>query len=281
MDSLTESEVNMGASGPGALQNDGLPVFTAEDRPRAIVDGAGRWLAAVFGPPFRWSASKRSLHGADGHRSVDIHLQGSRHSRAGESTVVSIWVYVDDEKLAEWRRQHPDLCHHDNARLFAASLADLAPGTAMVEIYGRLHEVVSGIIPFADVPELLREEVLPVLSLFGSPADVVQDLPNRWWTGPINLVEWSVSRGEYAIARQVIVRYLTLHPSAVPLFQAGLKDIDGGLRRQLWSESVALGRSAAILGLFTPDDPIPVAPPPAPRRTFMQRLRARRGYIGE
>jgi hypothetical protein len=221
-------------------------------------------------------AKPRVVRRQVGELTVGFRLQGSSNSRTGELTVAYVTVTVDDERLGQWRRDHPRLSHRDDAQLFASMLVNLAPHASIIELYGRLHEVAPGVVLLADVPDLLRDEVLSVLPAFDSPDEALRTLPDRWLHEANSLVEWAVSRGAMDVAKRLILRYLTLHPMRVENFEQGLMSGGAEVREAVWMPDTALGRSAVALGLFAADERVPIAPSRPRRRTLMQRLRGDR-----
>lgn len=253
-----------------------VPVFSADDQPSAIVDGAGRWLAARLGPEFRWSTRDRVVRGEHAGFVVGFGLRGSSLNRAGGSTVVNVTVTVEDAGLGRWRRDHRSLCHRDHARLLASLLVNLVPAAVMVELYGPLRTHARQIMSLSDLPDALGVGVLDVVACLQRPADALRGLPDAWCAEPTGWVEWAVSRGDLDVAKRFVVRYLTLFPQRVPAFDHGRTTAGTGGITTPWDPDTALGRSAVALGLFTADEPVPVAAPPPRRRSLMQRLRGDR-----
>jgi len=247
------------------------PVFSDSDRPAAIINSAGRWLADQLGSPYQWLPRPRVVQAVSGSLTVDLLLQGSSNNRAGGSTTVRVQLIVEDEGLRAWQEQHPGLCHRADGRLIAISLVNLVPSAVAVELYGPLRRVEPRILSLSDLAEVLCAQVLPVLSCLDSPAQAVRGLPDRWWLEANGLVEWALSRGDRAGARQMVKRYLTRYPGRVPAFRQGLAAPDLPIG-PLYEPDTALGRLAATAGLVDPSEELP-ATAPARRRTLLQRLR--------
>jgi hypothetical protein len=58
------------------------PVFGEQDKPAAIVDAYGRWLADTLHG--RWWKAERVVRMECGEQTVGVRLQGSRYNRAGD-----------------------------------------------------------------------------------------------------------------------------------------------------------------------------------------------------
>lgn len=195
------------------------PRFTAQDRPRDILDAAGRWLAAELGDGFQWVPSAHALKLPVGGTSCELVLQPSHWNYTGVLTHASIRVMVRDKALARWRRRQGRS---------QAKIADVVWRCEMINIDRDLHEVelfgdvagqTSSDVRFLTLPELLegiRIKILPKFLLFESPARVAKELPDTWLIAMGSTVEWAISRGDNDSADAISARVRVLAGKAPP-----------------------------------------------------------------
>jgi hypothetical protein len=186
------------------------PKFTAEDRPRYIVDAAGQWLAAELGGGFRWVASSRALKvQVSSTATAEVVLRPSHWNYTGVLTVASIRVTVRDRALAAWRRsrgrRHSGFITETSPDvMWSWDLINLYRDLYNVELFGDVAANSRSGVRYLTLPELLegiRTRILPKLLTFESPARAANELPDFWLAEPEPLVEWARSLSDEDSAR--------------------------------------------------------------------------------
>lgn len=210
---------------PPCLSLAAPPVFTTTDKPRDILNAAGRWLALELGGGFRWVPSARTLKMeiAPG-RTGEVQLRPSHWNYTGLLTHALIQVTVRDQKLARWRRQRG----RNFSGLIVAQSPDAVWGMQMinidrdlrdVELFGDVAAVTGSSNRYLTLPELLvavQTRILPKLLMFESPARAARDLPDIWLAEPDQMVEWANSLGDEESARLIATRAERLKRTAPP-----------------------------------------------------------------
>jgi hypothetical protein len=185
------------------------PQFGVADRPRDILDGAGRWLAAQLG--WRWVKSRSTAEFKDGPLVLQLVLQSSKWSRAGVATWISTRVTVLDDDLPVWRAGHPEStafpCPPWQPRRFVYNslLINIEPDLEEVECSG-LRPGALGLDQFWVA---FGERIVPILRLFRSPDLAANRLPDQW----LRMVggetaEWAIAHSDPGAAALLIRRHM-------------------------------------------------------------------------
>ena len=249
------------------------PVFGVDDKPAAMVDEYGRWLAGALGNGFVWRKADRAVSAERGPQTHALRLMGSHHNRAGDGTHVNVVVSVRDARLDRWRAANPGLAHRRDDLLFSSHLINLVGAGSDVELFGRLRELGEGFLAPAELVPVLRDRVLPPLASLSEPHVAAQDFPTSWIIDPVSLVEWAVALDARAAARTLVVRYLEQRPQVVPDVEGGRQAVERGEPAgEVEHPSHVLGRALAELAVFEADEPLPVAAPGSSSPSLLRRL---------
>jgi len=248
---------------------DGFPVFSAADKPAAIVDRYGVWLAGALGEGFNWRGRDRTAWVRRGEQVLGVRLQGSGYNRAGDGTHVDVVLSMEDDRLGLWRTEHPELASRPDSVLWGSHLINLVEsGPDSVELFGRLHD--SSLRP-ADLVPVLEDEVFPQLALLRDPQTAAEAFPPRWFIEPAYFVEWAAAVGRPAAARQFATRLLMEQPELLPSVEEGRAAVERSEPAgEIHHSGVSFGRSLAALGIFRDDESLV---PPVSQRGVISRLR--------
>ena len=185
------------------------PQFGVTDRPRDIVDGAGRWLAERLG--WRWVKSRGDVELRDGPQVLRLGLQPSKWNRTGAATWASARVTVLDDELPSWRGAHlegtlfPAPARPPRRFVYSSLLINIEPGLATVECSGLLQSPLG----LSDFAAAFTRRILPVLRLFRSPGVAARRLPDPWLAmAGCETVEWALARNDPDAAGLLIRRHL-------------------------------------------------------------------------
>jgi hypothetical protein len=188
------------------------PRFTADDRPADILNGIGRWLAAELG--WQWVKSRRTAEARNGPLVLRLILQSSTWSRAGVATWVSARVSVLDDDLRAWRLARPDETVFPASRVlpFACNtmLLSVEPELQTLECSG-LPQPLSAprAMTTSEFAARFREQVLPVLGLFGSSRLLAAEMPDSWLvTVDSGTIEQALARHDRESAAALLGRYM-------------------------------------------------------------------------
>jgi hypothetical protein len=195
------------------------PRFTAQDRPRDILDAAGRWLAAELGDGFKWVPSARALKLPVGGASCELLLQPSHWNYTGVLTHASIRVVVRDKALATWRRRQGHNQTKSDQVVWSSEMINIDRDLHEVELFGDVARQTPTDIRFLTLPKLLegiRTKILPKVLLFESPARVAKELPDAWFIAMGPTVEWAISRGDRDSANAISARVSMLEGNVPP-----------------------------------------------------------------
>jgi hypothetical protein len=195
------------------------PRFTARDRPRDILDAAGRWLAAELGDGFKWVPSAHALKMSVRGTSCELILQPSHWNYTGVLTHASIRVKVRDNALATWRRRQSRNQTKIADVVWSCEMINIDRDFHEVELFGDVARQTSTDLHFLTLPELLegiRTKILPKVLLFESPARVAKELPDTWFIAMGPTVEWAISRGDKVSADAISARVLMLEGKVPP-----------------------------------------------------------------
>ena len=236
------------------------PAFTAEDKPKSIVAGAGAWLAREMGDGFTFKRSRQELARLVGGRTEAIVLQSSTWSRGGEGTWVAARVIVTDQHVRDWLNDAAnELKGLFSSSGFVFNTLLINIGIHDIELYGPFRKQEPGTwLSLTEFVEVLRTQVLPhVVLLRESPSIAAEKLPSRWiWASVESLFCWSVAQGDRNGARLFLSRYL----EATPMYR---RNFDRGRQLAVLEEApprgnslVALGWSAVRSGMLLADEPI-------------------------
>lgn len=252
------------------------PVFAADDRPADIVRRYGEWLAGALGEGREYDARERAVRWRRGEQTLWVHLQGSRHNRAGEGTAAAVALAVDDERLGRWRSASPELASRPGRWLWGSLLINLTgSGRSEVELYGRLDGM-SYLRPDELVP-LLQDEAFPQLALLQDPQAAADAFPVQWIIEPTPFLEWALALGQPAAAKQLAVRFAEGHPLWLPAVdEARAAFARGEPRGDVHFSPTEFGRALAALGVLAAGEPL-LANPPKSKRGLIRRLRGRDG----
>ena len=200
---------------------------------------------------FSWVSSRHSLerHGA-GRREV-ITLEKSKWNRSGhliQFIVARLTVF--DDRLAAWRRANPELTvrrpESVEAIVCASSFLDISSEYVVVltrpeERWARLERCATH----------LRNTALAWFAGSADPEQLPQTAPDALltaWGFAQDLIEFLVSSGHHAQARELWKRVLERNPAHQQTFTAG-QDMARAGDRPRWHTPQALGWSASVLRL--------------------------------
>ncbi len=255
------------------------PAFTAQDRPKAILDRSGVWLADSLPSGFRFVKSRQALERNAAPQLHRLTLQSSTRSRAGIATWVSPRLTVLDDRLEDWRQQHPTASvssHPDRAlpAVFNSLFANILHTWSSVELSG-LPQASQGpsSVSLTDLFDCLTEHVLPALEHFGEPATLAVALPPSWWSMvEPGTIEWALACGDRTAAASLLrghmerpLRGQQKAADRLSAFSAGWEhhrrgDDTGGLRLA----NAQLGWLSAAHDLIDPDELQPATHPDPP-----------------
>jgi len=228
----------------------------APEKPRHVVTAAGRWLGDELAPSgFRWLRGSSRLERRASTLVQQIHIQPSRHNRAGLLVKVGTMLNVRDPDLLGWRRQHPDLVVHPANDFVCGHLLGYASGRANGRFYG---DATDGDIDLTDPSQrvsrlaafaaMLREAVLPWFDEASDPDLIVTSRAGDHTNSPVALVEWLASRNRTDLIDPYARRYLARHPWADGAYRAGAAAAGQHLPPPLTGNfAAALGWSATTL----------------------------------
>jgi hypothetical protein len=201
------------------------PKFTHQDKPREIVNAAGKWLAAELGSGFRWVPSSRTLKAqvAPG-RTIEVMFRPSHWNYSGVLTVAGIRLTVRDRSLAKWRRGRGRnfsglITETGGDVAWSQELSNLYMDLGEVQLYGEIERDSPYPVSFLKLTELLealQKRILPKLLLFDSPARVAKELPDIWLADAGPLIDWATSLGDEDSARLISTRADKLHRRLPP-----------------------------------------------------------------
>lgn len=188
------------------------PTFNASDRPPAIVDAVGRWLAATDLDGFRWVKSRRVLVRAVNTQRHELTLQTSTFSRTGVATWVMPRVSVFDDRLTTWRQANPSASAFDNLHTtapcaYSNMLVNAEPSFVSVELSGLPQPPEQRAAPSVQFFTYIATVVRPLFDASAEPPQLVAALPDSWLS-MVNAgtVEWAMACGNADAATELIQR---------------------------------------------------------------------------
>ncbi|MEU3838420.1 hypothetical protein AB0E88_00055 [Streptomyces sp. NPDC028635] len=224
--------------------------LTQMERPTDVVQNGATCLALML-DEFNWVSSRHWLERRGAGRREVITLETSKWNRSGhliQFIVASLTVF--DDGLAAWRRANADLTvsrpESVEAIVCASSFLDMSSEHVVVltrpeERWARLERCATH----------LRSTALPWFAGSADPEQLPQTAPDALltaWGFAQDLIEFLVSSGHQAQARELWKRVLERNPAHQQAFAAG-QDMAREGERPRWHTPEALGWSASVLRL--------------------------------
>lgn len=188
-----------------------MPTFSANAKPAAILDGAGRWLSDELG--FRWVKSRQALERRRGDQIQELSLQPSKWNRAGIGTWVSPRVSVFDTQLSEWRAANPEATvsvaggGRYAGLVYTTLLINVLPELAQVELSGLQQPWCE--TSLATFRPAVPNDILPVVELFAAPDSLPTLLPEAWvGMAEASTLEWLIATAGLKQASDLLRRHI-------------------------------------------------------------------------
>lgn len=244
------------------------PTISPSTAPRDALNQALAWLAEVV-DDVAVVRSKQVLRRTRGPVHLEVNFRSSYYSRREIGAWADLSVQVRDTGFGRWRSQHPELVWRTSGLVH--STGSLPPD---VVLYGDE----AGYRQLADLPELIRSGLLPMLDMFDSPARLASEYDTRRSIAAFvfSCMEWAVYKGDIEAARTLLTRYVDgAHPAMRARIDqaraAGRPPRGTAIRHDFDRDAPTL----ETLGILAPGEPLPGSPgPDIPVRDSKSRLRA-------
>jgi len=206
----------------GAAQTKLNPDLLAEKPRHAILAGLRLVAHALAGDGYTLVPSGPKLVRKHGDLTFQLNIQSDRNNIAG--CRAAIWVHpaVYSRSFTAWSRNHDSAWIRPNApfplAFFGAQIGDFCEPRGWME--WDFADAATRDVVAEDLVRTMRDNILPIFTIFDGPMEGVAALADRDWPPPDRILGYLLSQGQGEAAEKALNRYLAERPRVEAQFHS-------------------------------------------------------------